>query len=91
VNTVEQTMRSVDVISVCNADGKIRPLRLQLQDEQHQLLRINIDEVVSTKEITHVGVEAQIFVCRARVWEKSWVLELKYLFRSHTWKLQRMQ
>ena len=84
-------MRAVDVISVCNADGKIRPLRLQLQDEQHQLLRINIDEVVSTKEITHVGVEAQIFVCRARVWEKSWVLELKYLIRSHTWKLQRMQ
>lgn len=88
---MEQGMRAVDVISVCSADGKIRPLRLQIQDEQHQLLRINIDEVVSVKEITHVGVEAQIFLCRARVWEKSWLLELKYLFRSHTWKLQKMQ
>ena len=84
-------MRPVDVISVCSADGQIRPLRLQLQDEQKQLMRINIDEVISVKEITHVGVEAMIFRCRARVWEKSWVLELKYLFRSHTWKLQRMQ
>lgn len=88
---VEQGMRAVDVISVCNSDGQIRPLRLQLKDEQHQLLRINIDEVVSVKEITHVGVEAQIFVCRARVWERSWVLELKYLFRSHIWKLQRIR
>ena len=49
-----QRSQGVDVISVCNADGQIRPLRLQLQDEQHQLLRINIDEVVSVKEITHV-------------------------------------
>ena len=86
-----QCRRGVDVISVCNADGQIRPLRLQLQDEQHQLLRINIDEVVSVKEITHVGVEAQVFVCRARVWDRPWVLELKYLFRSHSWKLQRIQ
>ena len=86
-----QCSRGVDVISVCNADGQIRPLRLQLQDEQHQLLRINIDEVVSVKEITHVGVEAQVFVCRARVWDRLWVLELKYLFRSHTWKLQKIQ
>ena len=88
-----QRSQGVDVISVCNADGQIRPLRLrlQLQDEQHQLLRINIDEVVSVKEITHVGVEAQVFVCRARVWDRPWVLELKYLFRSHTWKLQKIQ
>ena len=86
-----QRGQGVDVISVCNADGQIRPLRLQLQDEQHQLLRINIDEVVSVKEITHVGVEAQVFVCRARVWDRLWVLELKYLSRSHTWKLQKIQ
>jgi hypothetical protein len=88
---MQQSKRAVDVISVCNADGQIRPLRLQLQDEQHQLLRINIDEVVSTKEVTHVGVEAMIFMCRARIWERSWLLELKYLFRSHTWQLQKMQ
>jgi hypothetical protein len=86
-----QRSQGVDVISVCNADGQIRPLRLQLQDEQHQHLRINIDEVVSVNEITHVGVEAQVFVCRARVWDRPWVLELKYLFRSHSWKLQRIQ
>ena len=88
---MEQTMRPVDVISVCSADGQIRPLRLQLQDEQKQLMRINIDEIISVKEITHVGVEAMIFRCRARVWERAWMLELKYLFRSHTWQLQKIQ
>ena len=77
----------VDVISVCNTEGEIRPLRLQLEDEEHQLLRINIQEVVSVREVQHVGVEAHIFLCRARVHDRDWTFELKYTFRSHTWRL----
>jgi hypothetical protein len=79
----------VDVISVCNADGTIKPLRLQLEDEERQLLRINIQEVVSVKEIQHVGVEAHIFLCRARVHDREWTFELKYTFRTHSWCLLR--
>ena len=57
----------VDVISVCSADGEIRPLRLRFEDEQKQLFRVNIDEVVSKTEIQYVGVEAVVFLCRAWV------------------------
>ena len=77
----------VDVISVCNTEGEIRPLRFQLEDEEHQLLRVNIQEVVSVREIQHVGVEANVFLCRARVHDQEWTFELKYTFRSHTWRL----
>ena len=28
----------VDVISVCSAGGEIRPLRMRMEDEEHQLL-----------------------------------------------------
>ena len=77
----------VDVISVCNTEGEIRPLRFQLEDEEHQLLRVNIQEVVSIREVQHVGVEAHIFLCRARVHDRDWTFELKYTFRSHTWRL----
>lgn len=79
--------RPVDVISVCNADGQIRPLKMQLEDEQRQLLRVNIQEVISVREIPHVGVEAHIFLCRARVHDRDWKFELKYTFRSHSWLL----
>ena len=37
----------VDVISMCSANGDILPLRLRMEDENHQLLRIDIQEVVS--------------------------------------------
>lgn len=82
---MEQKICPVDVISVCSAAGDIRPLRLRLEDEQHQLLRIDIDEVISIKSVQFVGIEAQIYLCRAMVEGKQWLFELKYTIRTHTW------
>ncbi len=78
---------AVDVISVCNADGSIRPLRLRLEQEDCQLLRIDIEEILNTKEIPYVGVEAIIFHCRGRIGDYSQIFDLKYLFRKHSWLL----
>ena len=75
----------VDVISVCSADGSIKPLRLRMEDEEHQLLRIDIEEVISVREVQYVGIEAHVFLCRATVKGKEWLFELKYTIRSHNW------
>ena len=80
---------AVDVISVCSASGEIRPLRVQLIDEEHQLIRVNIEQVVKCEEVIHVGAEAKIFLCRATVWGQKWLFELKYSIRSHSWCLTR--
>ena len=82
---MEQKVYPIDVISVCAASGEIRPLRLRMEDDSHNLLRIDIDEVVSVKSIQFVGIEAQIFLCRATVGGKQWLFELKYTIRTHTW------
>ena len=79
--------KAVDVISMFSADGEIRPLRLRMEDEEHQLLRVNILEVLKTREVQHVGVEATIFLCRARVQDRDLTFELKYSIRTHTWRL----
>ena len=79
----------VDVISICSAGGQIQPLRLRVEDENHQLLRINITEIVSSKTIQYVGIEAQVFVCKAEVDGQQWMLELKYTIRSHSWCIVR--
>lgn len=78
-------MRAVDVIAVCAATGDIRPLRLRLEDESRQMLKINVEEVLSVQSIEHVGAEARIFRCRATVWDRKWVFDLKYSIREHTW------
>lgn len=81
--------RPVDVISVCNADGQIKPLRFRMEDESQCLIRIDIEEVVSFKEIQYVGVEAQVFLCKATVEGRPWLFELKYTILSHCWCLFR--
>ena len=82
---MEQRNRPIDVISVCSAGGEIRPLRLRMETEDHELLRIDIDEVVSSKQIQFVGIEAQVFLCQATVCGKRWLFELKYTIRTHSW------
>lgn len=79
----------VDVISVCSAEGEIRPLRLRMEDESRQMLRINIDEIVGIKTVEHVGAEAQIFLCKTTLWEREMTFELKYSIRRHTWSICR--
>lgn len=75
----------IDVISMCSADGQIRPLRFRMEDDDHQLLRVNIDEIISCRQVQYVGIEAQIFLCKAFVNEKQWLFELKYTIRTHCW------
>ncbi len=79
----------IDVISMCSANGDIRPLRFRMEDEDHQLLRVDIDEVISCKPIQYVGIEAKIFLCRAAVRGKNTLFELRYTIRSHSWCLLR--
>ena len=86
---MEQQIYPVDVISMCSADGKIRPLRFRMEDDARQLLRVDIDEIISVKEIQYVGIEAFVFLCRATVQESKWLLELRYTVRTHTWCLLR--
>ena len=86
---MEQKMCPVDVISMCSASGEIRPLRLRMEDEAHQLLRVDIEEIISVKQIQYVGIEATVFLCRATVRNKKWLFELRYTIRTHTWCLQR--
>ena len=86
---MEEKIRPVDVISICSADGQIRPLRFRIEDEAHQLQRVDIDEVISVKEVQYVGIEAFVFLCRATVEANRWLVELKYTVRTHTWCLMR--
>jgi hypothetical protein len=86
---MEQTIFPVDVISICSAGGDIRPLRIRLEDDEHQLLRIDIDEVISVRCIQYVGIEAQIFLCRATIQGMRRLFELKYTIRTHSWCLMR--
>ena len=82
-----QEQKTVDVISVCNTEGEILPLRLQMVDENRQILRVNIQQAKLVEKIDHVGAEAVVFQCRAQVYDRILNFRLKYTFCSHVWHL----
>ena len=82
---MQQNICPVDVIAMHSANGDIHPLRFRMEDEQHQLLRIDIEEIISSKTVLYVGIEAQIFLCKATVQGRKWLFELRYTIRSHSW------
>ena len=86
---MDQCICPVDVIAMYSAGGEIRPLRFRMENEDHQLIRIDIEEIISSKPIQYVGIEAQIFLCRANVEGKSTLFELRYTIRTHSWCLLR--
>ena len=55
---MEQYICPVDVISMCSAGGEIRPLRFRMEDEDHQLLRVDIDEVIKRVEGVTCGMKS---------------------------------
>lgn len=83
---MENWIRPVDVISFCSAKGELKPLRLRVE-ENEQKIRIDVRDVVSVKEIPYTGAEAKIFLCRATVYGRECMIELKYSVRSHSWTL----
>lgn len=76
---------TVDMISLCSADGQVCPLRFRVKDASGELIRVDVDEVVSCKETPYVGVEAYTYVCRATAGQRQLLVELKYYIRQHTW------
>ncbi len=79
--------KAVDVISVCDAAGEILPLRMQMVDENRQLLRVRIQDVCVAERIRHIGAESVIFNCRAQVHDRVLSFRLQYTYRSHIWHL----
>ena len=81
--------QKVEVIAVCDTCGQLRPLRLRFEGPDYRLHRVDVDRVLCVREVSYVGIEALIFLCRARLEEREQMLELKYTIRSHSWELLR--
>lgn len=80
----------IEMISVCSADGKLRPLRFRFEDEYHRLHTIRVAEILVSKELFYVGQQAYQYTCKAMINEKEQLFELRYTVKSHKWVLFRL-
>ncbi len=81
--------KKIEVIAAWDTSGQLRPLRFRFEEDDHTLRRVSVDQVISVREVAFVGVEAFIFLCKAREEERERIFELRYNIRSHDWQLLR--
>ena len=80
----------VEILTVCGTDGRLQPLRFRLEDAAHQLHTVSVEQVISVKEVQYVGIEALVYLCRAKFRQRERLFELRYTVRTHRWVLMRM-
>ena len=79
----------IRVLSVCDTDGRIEPLRLRLEDTVHRLHTVLVRRILSVKEVQYVGLDALVYVCQAEMEGRERLLELRYAVHTHRWVLLR--
>ena len=85
----ENVMKKVEVIASCDTCGRFRPLRVRFEGADSQLHRLSIQQVISAREVTYVGIEAIVYLCRSYEENRERIFELRYNIRSHDWQLLR--
>ena len=80
----------IQLISSCNTLGVITPLRFRYEDSEHQLTTIQIDQILSSKNISYSGIHEILFTCSAHMNGLAHIFELKYNISGHKWRIFRL-
>ena len=79
--------KPIDVICLCDAGGSIRPLRIRMEDETMEYIRVDIEEILDTRISSFPGAESVAYLCRVTIQGHPRILEIKYSVPSHSWSL----
>ena len=73
----------IEMISFCQGDGRLRPLRFRLEDGTV----VRVSRVDETRLLEAAGVTALLYFCRAVMDGRELRFQLRYLVKSHRWVL----
>jgi hypothetical protein len=80
----------VEAISVCNTIGDIRPMRIRLEDDNHQLMILNVNEIIYSKECNLSGIISYRYGCKVHIHGVERLIELMYNVQSHKWTILKI-
>ena len=80
---MERRNTPIEMISFCQGDGRLRPLRFRLADGTV----VRVSRVDETRRLESAGVTALLYFCRALIDGREQRFQLRYLVKSHRWVL----
>jgi hypothetical protein len=80
----------VDMICFCSTLGEVKPLRIRLENEEHERVSADIIEIAYRKQIKPSGLTILIYGCRLELFGEMRLAEFHYHIDSGRWTLFRM-
>ncbi|MDD3369262.1 MAG: hypothetical protein PHP50_10325 [Lachnospiraceae bacterium] len=78
----------IQLISVTSTVGELTPVLFKLENEQHEIVTIRIDRIITCKERGYQSSKELIFTCTAPLADGAQHLfNLKYNVLLHKWTL----
>ena len=77
----------IQMISCCNTLGDMTPMRFRYEDDEHNIITVQVIDVLSFKEINFSGNTELLYTCTANIYDMQHMFVLKYNIKSHRWLL----
>ena len=79
----------VQTLCVTSTVGDLKPLWFRYEDEYHNVVKVEISNVLSCKETKIAGCLSLVYTCESILNSSISIVELQYLIGSHKWVLKR--
>ena len=79
----------IQLVGACSTLGDMTPLLFRYENEEHAVVTVKVEEVVSSKEERYCGMDYISFVCWAAAEGQRRLIELRYRVSTHKWSLFR--
>lgn len=79
----------IQMVGACSTLGDMTPLWFRYENEEHGIVTVKIEEVVSSKEEKFCGMDYISLVCWAATKEQRRLVELRYRISTHRWSYFR--
>lgn len=88
---MENLQLPIDVIASFNTLEEIRPLYFRVENQEHERITLQIEDVLTHKEMKLAGIRVIKYYCRAHMEGELRYCELVYHIDKHVWKLQSIE
>lgn len=80
----------IQTFCVVSMLGDFTPIRFRFEDNDHNIITVNINQILSHKETSFAGIKEIRYTCNALINNEMKMFELKYSIPSHKWSFFQM-
>ena len=79
----------IQMVCAFSTQGDIKPLRFRYEDPEHQIITVDVDNVIARKEMSIGYGGSLIFTCESEIDDVKRIYELRYEIGTHKWIFSR--